>query len=123
MNAATPTSTTRVLNRRATLAYVANMGLSTQKRLIVDGLFPPGIPLGALMLGWFQHELDAWLAARARGDTDAELRALTDRIVGARKTARAAVLPLVNEPAAVAPRSKLPARPARANVDSHVRTT
>lgn len=82
-----PTSTNPrpLLGRRAALTYCGNMSRSTQHRRILDGTFPPGIRLSPQMLAWFQHELDSWIAAVARGAGDDELRALSARIEAARR--------------------------------------
>lgn len=51
------------------------------------GLCPPGIPLGVRSVGWPQHELDALVAARIRGASEDEIRALVRDLVAARANA------------------------------------
>lgn len=51
------------------------------------GLCPPGIPLGVRSVGWPQHELDALVAARIRGASEDEIRALVRDLMAARANA------------------------------------
>lgn len=51
------------------------------------GLMPPGIALGVRSVGWPQHELDALAAARIRGASEEEIRALVRDLVAARADA------------------------------------
>lgn len=51
------------------------------------GLMPPGIPLGVRSVGWPQHELDTLAAARIRGASEEEIRALVRDLVAARADA------------------------------------
>jgi prophage regulatory protein len=48
------------------------------------GLMPPGIALGIRSVGWPAHELDALAAARIRGASEDEIRALVRDLVAAR---------------------------------------
>ncbi len=55
--------------------------------LIKNGLMPPGIALGVRSVGWPQHELDTLAAARIRGASEEEIRALVRDLVAARAQA------------------------------------
>lgn len=39
---------------------------STIYRLMAEGTFPASVALGKRSMGFFEHEIDAWLAARVR---------------------------------------------------------
>lgn len=41
---------------------------STIYSFIKAGAFPPSIRLGARAVGWFEHEVDAWLESRPSSD-------------------------------------------------------
>lgn len=51
---------------------------------MADGLFPPGVKVGARSVAWPRHELDALNTARAAGLSDEEIRALVRRLVADR---------------------------------------
>jgi prophage regulatory protein len=48
------------------------------------GLFPPGIRVSQKRVCWLDEEIDALIAARAAGVTDAKVRALVADLVAAR---------------------------------------
>jgi prophage regulatory protein len=54
---------------------------------IAAGLFPPPVKLGAKTSAWPCSEVNAVLAARIRGATEDELRALVVQLTEARKSA------------------------------------
>lgn len=51
---------------------------------IADGLFPPGIKLGARATGWPSHEVDAIQEAVLASKTPAEIRELVMSVLAAR---------------------------------------
>jgi prophage regulatory protein len=51
------------------------------------GLMTPGVALGARCSGWPEHELDAILAARIAGGTDADVRQIVQRLMDERRAA------------------------------------
>lgn len=54
-----------VLRRRQVEARTG-LGRSSIYALIADGQFPAPIRLSANAVGWLEHEIDAWIAERAR---------------------------------------------------------
>jgi len=58
---------------------------------IAAGTWPPPVALGPRSRGWPEHEVDAVLAARIAGRSDAEIRVIVDRLVAARARATAHV--------------------------------
>lgn len=63
------------------------VGRSTLYGWIGQGLFPRGVSLGARLIGWPEREVSAVIAARIRGVSDEELRALVSDLEAARKAA------------------------------------
>lgn len=59
---------------------------------IQAGLFPPQIRIGARASGFLSHEIDAVIAARAAGASDAELRDIVTQLVAKRKSLLATLL-------------------------------
>lgn len=59
---------------------------------IREGLFPPQIRIGARASGFLSHEVDAVIAARAAGVSDAELRDIVTQLVAKRKSLLATFL-------------------------------
>jgi len=59
-----------------------------------NGTYPPPISIGngGRAKGWLEDEVDAINAARAAGYSDAELRDLVARLVGARQAKAAAII-------------------------------
>lgn len=53
------------------------------------GLLPPGVRIGHRVVTWPSSEIDAVLAARIAGQSDADIRALVKRLVANRRTALA----------------------------------
>ena len=51
------------------------------------GLMPPGIALGIRSVGWPEHELNALAAARIRGASEDEIKALVRDLIAARADA------------------------------------
>jgi len=63
------------------------MSRSTIYLRIADRLFSRPISLGPRMVGWIESEVDALIAARIRGASDDELRAVVVKLEAARKNA------------------------------------
>lgn len=53
-----------------------------------SGLFTKGVPLGPRSVAWPASEVDALIAARVRGATDAEIRQLVRELHQGRSEAR-----------------------------------
>jgi prophage regulatory protein len=58
---------------------------STLYAAMADGTFPSPIKLGARSVGWLESELNAMIAARAKGFSEAEIRKFVECLVSARK--------------------------------------
>jgi prophage regulatory protein len=58
-----PQTSIRILRLPEVMARVGICRASIYLR-IADGSFPKQISLGARAVGWLEHEIDAWLAAR-----------------------------------------------------------
>lgn len=71
------------------LPMMARSGLarSAHYKLIDAGLWTRPIRLSARAVGWPSHEVDAILAARVAGRTDAEIRAPVIKLEAARRDA------------------------------------
>lgn len=54
-----------VLRRRQVEARTG-LGRSTLYALMADGRFPAPIRLSANTVGWLEHEIEAWIAERAK---------------------------------------------------------
>jgi len=54
-----------VLRRRQVEARTG-LGRSSIYALIADGQFPSPIRLSANTVGWLEHEIDGWIAGRAK---------------------------------------------------------
>jgi predicted DNA-binding transcriptional regulator AlpA len=52
-----------VLRRRDAAAYLG-VSLRTLRNLMTKPGFPAHVQITDLLIGWFQHDLDAWLASR-----------------------------------------------------------
>ena len=63
------------------------MSRSTIYLRIAERLFSRPISLGPRMVGWPEAEVDALIAARIRGASENELRALVAKLEAARKSA------------------------------------
>jgi len=57
--------TLKVLRRRQVEARTG-LPRSSIYALITEGRFPAPIRLGARSVGWLEHEIDAWIAERAK---------------------------------------------------------
>ena len=64
----------RILRLKAVLAKVG-LGHDSVYRLGALGRFPKPIKLGSVASGWFEDEIDAWLAERA-AERDAQISLL-----------------------------------------------
>jgi prophage regulatory protein len=62
--AAVPTPPRRIL-RRVEVTRRTGLSGTTIYREIQAGRFPKSVSLGRRAVGWFEHEVDAWLEARA----------------------------------------------------------
>ena len=66
---------------------VSGLSRSTIYLRISEGLFPRPLLLGRRMVGWPESEIGAVNAARIRGASDQEIRALVASLVAARQGA------------------------------------
>jgi len=55
----------RIIRLRAVRKYTA-LGRSTLYRLETAGLFPRRLHLGPNAVGWYEHEIAAWVDSRQR---------------------------------------------------------
>ncbi|HCB16553.1 MAG TPA: transcriptional regulator [Alteromonas sp.] len=53
-------------------------------RQINGKTFPPSFSLGCRAVGWYEHEINAVIKARAAGKTEAEIKALVNNLISAR---------------------------------------
>ena len=53
-------------------------------RQIKEGLFPPGVKLGARRVAWPNYETEEVLKARIAGQSDAQIRELVRRLIAER---------------------------------------
>ena len=75
------------LIRFGTVREITGLARSTIYLRIAEGRFPPAIALGPRSVAWPEGEIAAINAARIRGATDDEIRALVASLVAARKSA------------------------------------
>lgn len=73
------------IQRLRQVLAVTGRACSTLYEDIRKGLWPPGIRIGGVSVGWLEHETQAILAARVAGKSDEEIRQLVNDIVVARK--------------------------------------
>lgn len=73
--------------RRPQVSQATGDPCSTLYAKISNGLFPPGISLGAKSVGWPESEVAAINAARIAGKSDDEIRRLVTDLVAQRKYA------------------------------------
>jgi prophage regulatory protein len=69
----------KLIRTRDTLAKTG-VGATTAWRMQQKGLFPSAVRTGPKAVRYLEHEIDAWIAARARGLTDEELRAFVAKM-------------------------------------------
>ena len=67
------------VKRRVGKAHTATYGD------VRTGLLPPPIPLGPRAKGFIEYEIDSVTAARAAGQSDAQIRQLVAELVAARQ--------------------------------------
>lgn len=58
--------TIRRIIHRAAVRAITGLSDSTLWRRERDGEFPPRVALSPNAVGWYEDEIDAWLASRAR---------------------------------------------------------
>ena len=75
--------------RRKQVEAESGYSRSTIYLRISQGLWPPGVSLGARAVGWPAGEVMALNAARIASKTDAEIRALVAKLQAARGAALA----------------------------------
>ena len=75
--------------RRNQVEFETGYSRSTIYLRISQGLWPPGVSLGARAVGWPAGEVMALNAARIASKTDAEIRALVSKLEAARVRAAA----------------------------------
>lgn len=46
--------------------------------------FPPSFSLGCRAVGWYEHEINAVIKARAAGKTEDQIKTLVDTLISAR---------------------------------------
>lgn len=63
------------------------IGLSntTFYRQIENGLIPPSFSLGCRAVGWYEHEIQTILRARAAGKSEDDIRLIVSELISARK--------------------------------------
>ncbi|MCC2607340.1 helix-turn-helix transcriptional regulator [Planctobacterium marinum] len=68
---------------------MAVLGISSTSlyRLINDSLIPPPFSLGCRAVGWYEHEINAVLKARAAGRNNDQIRELIGELLNARQKA------------------------------------
>jgi prophage regulatory protein len=79
--------TTNRLIRFAAVRDITGLARSTIYLRIAEGRFPPAISLGPRSVAWPESEIAALNAARIRGASDDEIRALVASLVAARQSA------------------------------------
>lgn len=77
---------TTILRRRQVEAR-SGYSRSTIYLRIAEGLWTRGVSLGGRAVGWPAHEVEALLAARIAGRSEADIRALVARLEAARPAA------------------------------------
>ena len=62
------------------------LGLSETSlhRQVKAKIFPPSFSLGCRAVGWYEHEINAVIKARAAGKTEAEIKTLVNYLISAR---------------------------------------
>jgi prophage regulatory protein len=71
--------------RKAQAAALAGISKTNLWEQTKRGTFPPAISLGARAVGFLQHEVEAVIAARATGQTEAEIQEVVKTLVERRK--------------------------------------
>lgn len=77
----------RLLRRTELQARKLPTGKTDLYDKIKAGLWPPPVKLGVRTVAWIEHECDAVLAARVRGENDDAIRELVAEMVAAREVA------------------------------------
>lgn len=77
----------RMLRKSEMLEQKAHAGQTTLAERISNGVWPPPVALGPRTNVWLEHECDAVLAARVRGESDEQIKALVTGLVAQRKEA------------------------------------
>jgi len=67
VKAVNATPAPRRILRRGEVTMRTGLSNTTIHREIQAGRFPKPVALGRRAVGWFEHEVDAWLEARAGG--------------------------------------------------------
>ncbi|MFQ5470736.1 MAG: helix-turn-helix transcriptional regulator [Gammaproteobacteria bacterium] len=76
----------RIERKPAVLSRTGMSHATLYRRIISEGLFPPGITLGNRSVGWLAHEVDTILKAFAAGKTTEELQAVVKALIEKRQT-------------------------------------
>lgn len=68
---------------------LALLGLSETSlhRQIKASIFPPSFSLGCRAVGWYEHEINAVIKARAAGKNAVEIKTLVNELIDARNSA------------------------------------
>lgn len=60
------------------------VGTTTLYKQIKQGIFPPNVAMGSRLVGWIESEVDAVIAAIARGINEPSLKQLVAELVAKR---------------------------------------
>lgn len=75
------------LVREPGVLSMSGLARSTLRRHIQQGLFPQPIKIGERCAAWPAHEIDAIIAARIAGKSEADIKALVASLEAQRKAA------------------------------------
>jgi prophage regulatory protein len=70
--------------RKAAVLKRYPVGTTTLYKQINQGIFPPNVAMGSRLVGWIESEVDAVIAAIARGINEPSLKQLVAELVAKR---------------------------------------
>mgnify|MGYP001025517045 CR=1 FL=1 len=70
--------------RKAAVLERYPVGTTTLYKQINQGIFPPNVAMGSRLVGWIESEVDAVIAAIARGINEPSLKQLVTELVAKR---------------------------------------
>ena len=73
--------------RKPEVLALLSLSETSLHRQVKSGTFPPSFSLGCRAVGWYEHELNAVIKARAAGKSEDEIKSLVTELVAARKQA------------------------------------
>lgn len=73
------------LIRRTEVLSLLGISNTTLYKLVNEKLLPPSFSLGCRAVGWYEHELNAVIKARAAGKGESEIKTLIKELVDARQ--------------------------------------